>query len=512
MDSSLYTIFDPATHRILVEGVSTLDATQDPLRALQIMIDGPALHAHAGIWMAPFHAIAFVPRLAAYDIVYLNANERMIDMRELESGTDYPAYMQIPASILILPPRTIATTEIKIGDKLLMYIPSQAGAFPDQEAIAAAAAGKQATVFMQPGTPVDPTTIVPPLPQPPAPPPPSKSPIVRFLRWVDPKLVTPPELRASSRRPAPELVAYRWVKGSAISFPVGDISSTGVYLLTDERWPLGEQLTLVLQREGPLESDLRRQVTMHAEVVRYGDQGLGLRFLLPLGMDLHLWETTHPTHADMSKPEYVVNELRFADALAFLLRICPQAAAGLRTLLEKDLGIARSECAVDILLLAQDALLRNPDCDRLRVHPAIALRVLETGSWAEHDFIKQFWAGLLVTAATREGLDTANLPHIDTLSLLRPVHFHLLADVCTRQEPEGAEDPTLYDCTPDELTKITGTSDLTPIYRAVGLLGELGLIVRDNRPTYAFGEKLRLMPTTAGRLLLARCIGEHAEA
>jgi hypothetical protein len=509
MEPALYSIYDPAAHRILLEGVLALDAPQDPLRALQVMLDGPALHASAGVWAAPFQAIAFVPRLAAYDIVYLNANERIVELCELDPGAAYPAYTQTPASILLLPPKTIATTEMKVGDKLVFYVPSEPGGTPSQELIAAATSGKPAAEVAQ-GAPVDPASFVPPLPLPPAPPPPSKSPLLRLLRWVDPKLVTPPELRASARRTSPDLVAYSWAKGIAASYPVGDLSSTGIYLLTEERWPIGEQVTLVLQREGPIESDLRRQVTMHSEVVRYGDQGIGLRFLLPLGMSLQLWDTAHPSHPDMSKPEYVVDEIRSADALAFLLRICPQASAGLRSVMQKELGVGRSEAAVDILLLAQDMLLRDPKCNSMRIHPAIVLRILETGSWAEFDFIKQFWAGLLVSSCTLDGLDTSNLPHIDTLSLLRPVHFHLLADVCTRQQPSGANNPAIYDCTPDELTKITGTADLTPIYRAIGLLGELGLIVRDNRSTYSFGEKVRLVPTDAGHLLLTRCIGQRA--
>ena len=59
------------------------------------------------------------------------------------------------------------------------------------------------------------------------------------------------EKARAERRPLPGLAAYHWDGAIPRLNKVRNISSTGVYLQTPDRWKPGEIVTLTLQREGP---------------------------------------------------------------------------------------------------------------------------------------------------------------------------------------------------------------------------------------------------------------------
>ena len=113
-------------------------------------------------------------------------------------------------------------------------------------------------------------------------------------------------------------------------------------------------MTLQLQRKGPLEESTERRVLMKAEAVRWGDEGVGLRFIMPKGMNLRLWE--EQTRMGVETPEgYVLGQLRLARALSFVRRICPPVAVGVTQLLQKELSNYRIASAVEIALKAERA-------------------------------------------------------------------------------------------------------------------------------------------------------------
>ncbi|HWA93126.1 MAG TPA: PilZ domain-containing protein [Terracidiphilus sp.] len=510
MQDKLYSVFSPSANSILGAGIHVVDASQEPLLALKLIIDGLTAHSAGGIWLGPYHQIPHVQGFAARDLVILDAGMRVLYAASLKPEDSFPHLVSEAASMLILPQGSLAATPIQIDEALVFYVPDIPGALPSQATIAASASANRPPSRGLSGvhkpvtdgsvaTPSDaPTGKAQELPKEPR--------IKRFLRWIDPTLVSPPELRISMRRPSPELVAYRLTPGQEPeAYRIGDISSTGIYLITYEHWKIGEHVKLTLQREGPFQQESRLRMEIEAETVRAGDEGMGLRFLLPLGMDLHLWESMHESGTDMSKPEYVVSEMRYAEALAFLRQICPLAGDAMSQMLEKELGVARVACAVDIVLIAKQLMGVDRNATKLHAHPGVVLRILENGSWAEFDLIKQYWGGLLASSCTKDGKDTSNLTHVDSFSLMRVMHFQLLAEGC--RYVERGENPA---CLPEDLPKITGTSDTIPIYRAIALLGELGLMEKSSKSTYAFGEKIRIAPTEQGLDLMARCKGAAA--
>jgi capsular exopolysaccharide synthesis family protein len=87
--------------------------------------------------------------------------------------------------------------------------------------------------------------------------------------------------RRTKRKEYPPLVAYYWDGGSPRAHDIKDISSTGFYLFTEERWYPGTQVMILLQRPGEAGNDPERSITVNAMVVRFGIDGIGFAFIMP---------------------------------------------------------------------------------------------------------------------------------------------------------------------------------------------------------------------------------------
>ncbi len=103
----------------------------------------------------------------------------------------------------------------------------------------------------------------------------------RFLRWLV------PDRRRSSRQVSPLLVAYLGIIGSSKPYPVGDISATGFFMLTSERWMPGTSMPVSLLRSdlAHLGNNQREFITVQAIVVRNAVNGVGFAFLLADGSE-----------------------------------------------------------------------------------------------------------------------------------------------------------------------------------------------------------------------------------
>jgi hypothetical protein len=98
---------------------------------------------------------------------------------------------------------------------------------------------------------------------------------LRVLRWLFPEV----NQRRAKRYLTPNLVAYYWTGGAPFSYQVGDISATGVFLLTKERWAPGTLIQMTLQpQSGRVNND--NSICVLSEVVRWGDNGSGFNFIL----------------------------------------------------------------------------------------------------------------------------------------------------------------------------------------------------------------------------------------
>jgi PilZ domain len=101
-------------------------------------------------------------------------------------------------------------------------------------------------------------------------------PVSRWFEWLSSR-----ERRRAKRQDSPHLVAHYWDGAAPSAHEVRDISSTGLYLLTDERWYPGTVVTMSLQKADAADTDPDRSIMVNAKVVRSGADGVGLSLILP---------------------------------------------------------------------------------------------------------------------------------------------------------------------------------------------------------------------------------------
>src|ERR1700678_1963096 len=88
------------------------------------------------------------------------------------------------------------------------------------------------------------------------------------------------ERRRAERQPSPKLAAHYWNGGSPIEHGVRDISSTGLFLLTEERWYPGTILVMTLQKKDQAGGGSEQSIAVQSKAVRSGSDGGGMELLV----------------------------------------------------------------------------------------------------------------------------------------------------------------------------------------------------------------------------------------
>ncbi|MFZ0745812.1 MAG: hypothetical protein WAM85_15490 [Terracidiphilus sp.] len=329
-------------------------------------------------------------------------------------------------------------------------------------------------------------------------------------RWFTNKQVL--SVRRAERRQAPGLAACHWNGSVLKQDDIRDISCTGVYLLTNERWVPGTLVSLTLQKKFSPEEISGHRIALQAKAVRCGDDGVGLSFVPHQELDRHLWESLLECSPNQMEPEDVLREFRMAKALAFLSRTCPPATEEVRSLLCGGLSNFRALSAVEIALKAEEFVDSWPNGDTMRAHPHLVLRILEDGSWADEDWILHMWGGLLATSCTYEGQDESNLFFVHLFSQLAATHVRVFAAACkgsskvVEQDGSVSSEPLL--CTREEIIKTTGWHDLVRIERDLEHMSDLGLLEKNIKSSsFSPLDEANITPSPLALKLYAHCNG-----
>jgi Flp pilus assembly protein TadG len=95
--------------------------------------------------------------------------------------------------------------------------------------------------------------------------------------WLD-KLISG-ERRGSERTKPYELVIHYWNGAAPTGHSARDISSSGIFLLTEDRWYPGTLIMLSLQRAGASMNDPDRAIMVKSQVIRTDTDGVALALL-----------------------------------------------------------------------------------------------------------------------------------------------------------------------------------------------------------------------------------------
>jgi Flp pilus assembly protein TadG len=95
------------------------------------------------------------------------------------------------------------------------------------------------------------------------------------------RLSSSSDRRRSQRLESPLLAAYYWDGAVPMAHQIRNISSTGFYLLTRERWHPGTVVTMTLQRTDIIDANAGTEhyISVLSKVVRLGEDGVGFAFV-----------------------------------------------------------------------------------------------------------------------------------------------------------------------------------------------------------------------------------------
>jgi hypothetical protein len=295
-------------------------------------------NSRAGIWMVPFRGVLAAEVPVPLDLLYLDEQNRVLGVVEF-----FPTFRVSPsippaASVLVLPSHSIYASQTQPGDKLILLSAEEmewrleqlaetgdvAGAVvaptsspakgpvlvrdePKKMAVAAPirVEPKEETRGILSVPPVReepikaaevalPQVPVAPVVQTPVPPQPAQLPAQEkpwlksdgesekpkrswLQRFLNPE---PPEPRKSLRDPVDGLVAHFFTGGAPQAHPIRDVSVTGLYVVTTERWYPGTVIRMTLSKPDIGQAPSDRSITIQARSVRWGNDGVGLQFVV----------------------------------------------------------------------------------------------------------------------------------------------------------------------------------------------------------------------------------------
>lgn len=261
------------------------------------------LKSGEGVWMAPFKGISAADVTAPLDLIYLDQDCRVVDTVESFPTFQVSLSSPKPHSVLALPAHSIYSSQTQLGDQLVLCVAEEMGSqlqrlnnarnspAPRTTAITGAMLLRENPLWS--GGPgilglndrqVDDTsrqdTYEMDLEQPDAKT--SRQP----RKWLD--RLWSPDPRKAPRIPGHGLAAYFWNGAAPVPHGVRDISSTGLYVITEERWYPGTLVVMILQRSDQGEEIAERSIRVQSRAVRWGPDGVGLQFLLEDDLDPRL--------------------------------------------------------------------------------------------------------------------------------------------------------------------------------------------------------------------------------
>lgn len=290
---------------------------------------------------------------------------------------------------------------------------------------------------------------------------------------------------------------------------IKNISPTGVYLITGDRWPQGATVPLTMKIRTASKEDSRSQISIPAKIIRHDCDGVGMEFLHK-GLTTGEWLALFSSALTLTSDNNPVRVFRAAKALAFLVRITSFEECQLLELLTKYMIRERTERAIDILLAAEALLDSQGHAPGTNVSSTFIRQILEEGSRNRDGIAQRYWAGILASASLDRSDGETNAAFAALLSELTPIHIRILDAAGFRAIRAGwksglALEKRLF-CSIQEIKEIACNEDLAKIESALDYLHALGLMELTLR---ALGfEQANLTPTRLGLNFYAWCSGE----
>jgi hypothetical protein len=289
---------------------------------------------------------------------------------------------------------------------------------------------------------------------------------------------------------------------------IGNISPTGLYLITEERWEPGAAVLLTLGEKSIFDESSRFQVKLWTRCVRVDESGAGLAFRHS-HVDRMKWLEAMSKAPSLIANKNIVQLFRLTRAFAFLFHISPASEAEVLKLVTTTLTHERTERAIEIALLADDQLESQSCASRMDIPPSLVVRILERGVEFDELEIRAYWARLLAGSSLAGSQDDENKAFESLLSKLTPIHLRVLSAAWAKADQTG--EPAAQDvcCTAEEIDAIAKVASVESVEWVVNDLNAFGLLGSTARPLLgARLEQVNLSLSDFGRRFCELCLGQ----
>jgi hypothetical protein len=322
-----------------------------------------------------------------------------------------------------------------------------------------------------------------------------------------------PQVARPPRRNPDGLVAKR---GNDSLGQIKIIGRNGFFLQTTERWPIGEVFSLSVQKEDAKASDSELIIDVPVRVASHREDGVGMAFVLPEGMDIDLWEhivDTADTPIESQDTQFIFRMVR---AILFLYRLCPSRAMQPILVLTGEMDQFRTGSMLTITLTAEKMLAEEPDAKAMHANPEIVAGIMKSGSWQFDDLTQRLWAGLLASSCSKDGTDQSNQDLVDVLGEVTVNQAHILVEGCRRASDQPTGDGGVarsFIVTSEEMIGITGMYDFFRNATDVAYLHGYGLIENNfDFSTHSTKTTFDITPSPLGMRLFKACRGHLLES
>ncbi len=258
---------------------------------LNKLLEKLTLKSGEGIWIVPFRGMPETSSCLPLDLIYLDKDCRVIDVVESFPTFRAAASSSLAASVLGLPIHSISSSQTQSGDQLLLCSAEEmqrnlekfSGSDGVADAVQGAVLLREKPLWsdgpgvvnledhtgdehFKPKQPYEMDLIKPEMKK-----------FVLPTSWL--KRWWSPDPRKAPRTRAPGLAAYYWTGATPKAHAVRDISATGLYLVTEERWYPGTLILMTLQEKGDEEQNAEHSIAVRSRAVRWGTDGVGLQFI-----------------------------------------------------------------------------------------------------------------------------------------------------------------------------------------------------------------------------------------
>lgn len=118
MDTKVINVYNEKNQKLVGSALIIVDAATEPLKVLKVLVEGLP-DGRSGLWLTNFKGIPVARTLSPFDLVYLDPSYIVVHCVEISVEGEYEPFSGDPASALVLPPRSIASSRMQPGDRLL---------------------------------------------------------------------------------------------------------------------------------------------------------------------------------------------------------------------------------------------------------------------------------------------------------------------------------------------------------------------------------------------------------